>query len=46
MSASLPAHRNRKLGGAMLRALMEEARARGDTRMVLEVIEQNAPALK
>jgi ribosomal protein S18 acetylase RimI-like enzyme len=42
----VPAHRNRKLGGAMLRPLMEEARARGDARMVLEVIEQNVPALK
>jgi ribosomal protein S18 acetylase RimI-like enzyme len=42
----VPAHRNRKLGGDMLRPLLEEARARGDTRMVLEVIEQNAPAVK
>lgn len=42
----VPAHRNRKLGGAMLRPLMEQARARGDQRMLLEVIEQNAPALK
>jgi ribosomal protein S18 acetylase RimI-like enzyme len=42
----VPAHRNRTLGGAMLRPLMEEARARGDTRMVLEVIEQNAPAVR
>ncbi|NOK05305.1 MULTISPECIES: GNAT family N-acetyltransferase [Myxococcus] len=40
-----PAWRNRKLGGAMLRPLLEEARARGDTRMLLEVIEQNAPAV-
>ncbi|MFP2932791.1 GNAT family N-acetyltransferase [Pyxidicoccus sp. 3LG] len=42
----VPSHRNHKLGGAMLLPLMEEARARGDSRMVLEVIEQNAPALK
>jgi ribosomal protein S18 acetylase RimI-like enzyme len=42
----VPAHRNRKLGGDMLRPLLEEARARGDTRMVLEVIEQYAPAVK
>ncbi|WP_426750859.1 N-acetyltransferase family protein [Myxococcus sp. Y35] len=41
----VPAWRNQKLGGAMLRPLLEEARARGDVRMVLEVIEQNAPAL-
>ncbi len=41
----LPAWRNRKLGAAMLRPLMDEARARGDSRMVLEVIEQNAPAV-
>ncbi|MBZ4416996.1 GNAT family N-acetyltransferase [Myxococcus sp. RHSTA-1-4] len=42
----VPSHRNRKLGGGMLRPLMEEARARGDARMLLEVIEQNAPAVK
>jgi GNAT superfamily N-acetyltransferase len=30
----VPAHRNRKLGGAMLRPLMEQARARGDRRML------------
>ncbi len=42
----IPAHRHQKLGGAMLSPLMEEARARGDTRMLLEVIEQNAPAVK
>ncbi|QRK08669.1 GNAT family N-acetyltransferase [Archangium violaceum] len=42
----VPTHRNRKLGGAMLLPLMEEARARGDTRMQLEVIEQNLPAVK
>ncbi|AKQ67511.1 Acetyltransferase, gnat family [Myxococcus hansupus] len=41
----LPVWRNRRLGGAMLRPLMDEARARGDARMVLEVIEQNAPAV-
>ncbi|WNZ64658.1 GNAT family N-acetyltransferase [Myxococcus sp. MxC21-1] len=41
----VPAWRNRKLGGAMLRPLLEDARARGDTRMLLEVIEQNAPAV-
>lgn len=39
-------HRNQKLGGAMLSPLLEEARARGDTRMLLEVIEQNVPAVK
>jgi ribosomal protein S18 acetylase RimI-like enzyme len=42
----IPAHRRHKLGGEMLRPLMEEARARGDTRMLLEVIEQNTPAVK
>ncbi|MDC0714386.1 GNAT family N-acetyltransferase [Stigmatella sp. ncwal1] len=42
----VPAYRNRKLGGAILGPLMEESRARGDTRMVLEVIEQNTPAVK
>ncbi|HEX8702083.1 MAG TPA: GNAT family N-acetyltransferase [Myxococcaceae bacterium] len=42
----VPAHRHRRLGGAMLSPLLEEARTRGDTRMVLEVIEQNTPALK
>ncbi|MCP3141240.1 GNAT family N-acetyltransferase [Pyxidicoccus xibeiensis] len=42
----VPSHRGRKLGGAMLLPVMDEARARGDTRMVLEVIEQNVPALK
>ncbi|SEL80943.1 Acetyltransferase (GNAT) family protein [Stigmatella aurantiaca] len=42
----IPAYRNRKLGGAMLGPLVEEARARGDTRMLLEVIEQNIPAVK
>ncbi|MDY7225013.1 GNAT family N-acetyltransferase [Hyalangium rubrum] len=42
----VPAYRHRKLGGAMLSPLMEEARARGDTRMLLEVIEQNTPAVK
>ncbi|AEI66051.1 GNAT family N-acetyltransferase [Corallococcus macrosporus] len=41
----VPAWRNRKLGGAMLRPLLDEARARGDARVVLEVIEQNAPAV-
>lgn len=42
----VPAHRHRKLGGAMLWPVMEEARARGDTRLLLEVFEQNAPAVK
>ncbi|WP_164017309.1 GNAT family N-acetyltransferase [Pyxidicoccus trucidator] len=42
----VPSHRNRKLGAGMLLPLLEEARVRGDTRMVLEVIEQNAPAVK
>jgi ribosomal protein S18 acetylase RimI-like enzyme len=42
----VPSHRNRKLGASMLRPLMEEARARGDTRMLLEVIEQNVAAVK
>ncbi|WP_240356758.1 GNAT family N-acetyltransferase [Myxococcus eversor] len=42
----IPSRRGRGLGGAMLRPLMEAARARGDSRMVLEVIEQNAPAVK
>ncbi|ADO69269.1 GNAT family N-acetyltransferase [Stigmatella aurantiaca] len=42
----VPAHRNRRLGGAMLSPLLDEARARGDIRMMLEVIEQNTPAVK
>lgn len=42
----IPSHRNRKLGASMLLPLLEEARTRGDSRMVLEVIEQNAPAVK
>ncbi|NVI97320.1 GNAT family N-acetyltransferase [Myxococcus sp. AM009] len=42
----VPAWRNRKLGGAMLRPLLADARARGDTRLLLEVIEQNAPAVR
>ena len=42
----VPAHRHRKLGASMLVPLMEEARARGDSRMVLEVIEQNTAAVK
>jgi ribosomal protein S18 acetylase RimI-like enzyme len=42
----IPAWRNRKLGGDMLRPVLEEARTRGDTRMLLEVIEQNAAAVK
>jgi ribosomal protein S18 acetylase RimI-like enzyme len=42
----VPSHRHRKLGASMLLPLMEDARARGDSRMVLEVIEQNAPAVK
>ncbi|NMO23132.1 GNAT family N-acetyltransferase [Pyxidicoccus fallax] len=42
----MPAYRNRKLGGAMLRPLMDEARARGDSRMMLEVIEQNTAGVK
>ncbi|MFP2912224.1 GNAT family N-acetyltransferase, partial [Pyxidicoccus sp. 3LFB2] len=41
----VPSHRNRKLGASLLLPLMDEARARGDTRMVLEVIEQNTPAV-
>ncbi len=41
----VPAWRHRKLGGAMLHPLLEDARARGDARMLLEVIEQNAPAV-
>jgi ribosomal protein S18 acetylase RimI-like enzyme len=44
--ALVPSHRQRKLGAALLTPLLEEARARGDTRMVLEVIEQNAPAVR
>ncbi len=42
----IPSQRSRKLGASMLLPLMEEARARGDSRMVLEVIEQNVPAVK
>ncbi|MCP3103216.1 GNAT family N-acetyltransferase [Myxococcus sp. K15C18031901] len=42
----VPAWRGRGLGAEMLKPLMEEARSRGDCRMVLEVIEQNAPAVK
>ncbi|NTX04101.1 GNAT family N-acetyltransferase [Myxococcus sp. CA040A] len=42
----IPSRRGQGLGGEMLRPLMAEARARGDARMVLEVIEQNAPAVK
>lgn len=42
----IPSHRKRKLGASMLLPLLEEARTRGDSRMVLEVIEQNAPAVK
>jgi ribosomal protein S18 acetylase RimI-like enzyme len=42
----VPPHRNRKLGGAILGPLLDEARTRGDTQVVLEVIEQNLPAVK
>ncbi|GEN08634.1 Acetyltransferase (GNAT) family protein [Myxococcus fulvus] len=42
----VPSRRGQGLGGEMLRPLLESARARGDARMVLEVIEQNAPAVK
>ncbi|MCE9666808.1 GNAT family N-acetyltransferase [Myxococcus stipitatus] len=42
----IPSKRGQGLGAAMLQPLLEEARARGDSQMVLEVIEQNAPAVK
>jgi ribosomal protein S18 acetylase RimI-like enzyme len=37
--------RGRRLGAALLGRLLDDARARGERRMVLEVIEQNAPAV-
>jgi len=41
-----PLHRRRGLGEAALRAVLEQARARGAASVRLEVIEQNAPARK
>jgi GNAT superfamily N-acetyltransferase len=39
-----PAVRGKGAGHALLRAVLEDARARGDARMRLEVFESNAPA--
>jgi len=41
---AVPAARGRGLGRALLQHAIDQARARGERRMVLEVIEQNAPA--
>ena len=43
--ATHPAHRRRGYADAVLRALLEEARARGLVSVTLEVRESNAPAL-
>jgi len=43
--AIVPAARRTGVGRALLRRLLEEAGARGDRTVVLEVIEQNAPAV-
>ncbi|MBL9137859.1 MAG: GNAT family N-acetyltransferase [Verrucomicrobiales bacterium] len=42
----VPAARGRGAAGALLDALLEEAEARGDHGMTLEVFEQNPPALQ
>ncbi len=44
--ALVPAVRRRGAGRALMEQLLAEARARGDRRMVLEVIEQNIAALR
>jgi hypothetical protein len=44
--AIVPEARRAGAGRATMFHLLEQARARGDREMVLEVIEQNAPALK
>ncbi|HEY3756095.1 MAG TPA: GNAT family N-acetyltransferase [Opitutaceae bacterium] len=44
--ALLPEARKQGLGSAFVRQLQREARERGDRRMVLEVIEQNGPAVR
>lgn len=43
--AIVPAARRSGVGRQLLAELLQEARARGDRAMVLEVIEQNAPAV-
>lgn len=43
--ALVPEARRQGLGGALLRRLLAEAEQRGDRSMVLEVIEQNPPAV-
>jgi len=44
--AIIPEARAEGIGRSTMEALMAQARERGDRRMVLEVIEQNEPALK
>lgn len=44
--AVVPAARRRGVGRALMAQLLDEARARGERAMVLEVIEQNEPAVK
>lgn len=44
--ALVPAARRRGAGRALMERLLAEARARGDRRMVLEVIEQNTAAVR
>lgn len=44
--ALVPAARQRGLGAAFMERLADDARARGERAMVLEVIEQNAPAVR
>lgn len=43
--AVVPEARKKGVGRAMMAQLLDEARARGERAMVLEVIEQNAPAV-
>lgn len=42
----VPAYRGQGVGAALLAHALAEARGRGDSRMGLEVIEQNAPAVR
>jgi ribosomal protein S18 acetylase RimI-like enzyme len=44
--ALVPAARRRGVGHALMERLLTDARARGDRRMVLEVIEQNTAAVR
>lgn len=42
----VPGHRGKGVGRFLLEQIIEKAKARGDRRMELEVIEQNEPAVK